>query len=461
MANKKLIGFGATGAAAAATAIALFVSSPTPLDTQLTNTLAANSFTGRIEGTLAQRLGRPLQPQLADLGRNLWFDKILALDNDNACAGCHSPTNAFGDTQSIAIGVDNNNLVGPGRIGPRNMRKTPQVINVGFYPNLMLNSRFIALSGNPFNNVPGWSFPAPEGASLSYLPQLIVAQAFTPPTEQSEMAGFSVDPDHTVIRAEVVARLNANLTYRQMFSVSFPTVAAGGPIDYNMLAKAIAEFQFSLTFTNSPLDRFARGELSAMTEKQKRGALLFFGAAKCVLCHAVSGGSNEMFSDFQDHVIGVPQLVPSITNVQFDGPGANEDFGLEDLTGNPADRYKFRTPPIRNAGMQPAFFHDGAFTRLEAAIRHHLNAVASATAYTPASQHIAVDLSGPMGPLAPILARLDPLLATPISLTTAQFDQLVDFVREGILDPRARPGNLIKLVPDSLPSGSTPLLFQF
>ena len=44
----------------------------------------------------------------------LWFDTITGLNGDNACAGCHSPTNGFGDTQSIAIGIDNNRIVGPG-----------------------------------------------------------------------------------------------------------------------------------------------------------------------------------------------------------------------------------------------------------------------------------------------------------------------------------------------------------
>ena len=57
----------------------------------------------------------------------------------------------------------------------------------------------------------------------------------------------------------------------------------------------------------------------------------------------------------------------------FDGPGEDEDFGLEQVTGDPADRYKFRTSPLRNVALQPAFFHNGAFTRLEDAIRHHLD----------------------------------------------------------------------------------------
>jgi cytochrome c peroxidase len=72
-------------------------------------------FTGTIGSTVQTRLGRPVNPKLANLGRLLFFDKIAALHSDNACAGCHSPTAGFGDTQSIAIGIQNNNLVGRNR----------------------------------------------------------------------------------------------------------------------------------------------------------------------------------------------------------------------------------------------------------------------------------------------------------------------------------------------------------
>ena len=113
----------------------------------------------RSESTLEQRLGRRLDLQLADLGRNLWFDTITGLNNDNTCAGCHSPTAGFGDTQSIAIGIDSNLVVGPHRAGPRNMRRAPLVINTAFVPGLMWNSRFAALSGDPFDDRAGFQFP--------------------------------------------------------------------------------------------------------------------------------------------------------------------------------------------------------------------------------------------------------------------------------------------------------------
>src|SRR5258706_4211932 len=90
------------------------------LDQQVHAALHSAGFTGTIQSQFLPRLGRPLDPQLADLGRLLWFDKSGGLHDDNTCGGCHSPSRAFVDTQSIAIGVQNNNLVWLHRAGPRN-----------------------------------------------------------------------------------------------------------------------------------------------------------------------------------------------------------------------------------------------------------------------------------------------------------------------------------------------------
>ena len=435
------------------------VSSATP-DEQLSAVLAQHGFTGRIESTLEPRLGRKLDNQLADLGRLLFFDTVSGLNNDNNCSGCHSPGNGFGDSQSIAIGIDNNGIVGPDRAGPRNQRRTPMVINTAFFPNLMWNSRFASLSHDPFDNSAGFQFPLPEGLTLSYQPHLLVAQAFIPPTERVEVAGFAFPGDNFDIRSEVLKRINNVPEYRKRFGKIFPSVQDNGPITFDMFGSAIAEFEFSLVFADAPIDQFARGQKNALTAEQKRGALLFFGKARCVECHKVSGGSNEMFSDFSQHVIGVPQIAPAVGNVPFDGPAQNEDFGLEQITGNSLDRYKFRTSPLRNVALQPAFFHNGAFTRLEDAIRHHLDVFSSARHYNPAAADVDSDLMAPMGPTEPVLARVDPILLTPIQLTDDEFQQLVDFVRYGLLDRRATPEYLKKRIPKSVPSGFPVLKFQ-
>jgi cytochrome c peroxidase len=120
----------------------LFGASQGRLDAQLRGRLAQLGFTGDVESTLETRLGRPVDPRLANIGRLLWFDTVTGLHGDNSCAGCHSPTNGFGDSQPIAIGIDNNGIVGPDRAGPRNMRRAPMVLNTAFFPALMWNGRF-------------------------------------------------------------------------------------------------------------------------------------------------------------------------------------------------------------------------------------------------------------------------------------------------------------------------------
>jgi cytochrome c peroxidase len=165
-----------------------------------------------------------------------------------------------------------------------------------------------------------------------------------------------------------------------------------------------------------------------------------------------------MFSDFTQHVAGIPQIAPSFSNVVFDGPAANEDFGLEQVTGSPADRYAFRTSPLRNVALQPAFMHNGAFVRLEAAIRYHLDAVGEAATYSTAQ--LPGDLQGATGPAQPVLDKLDPLLRQPVELSEEEFNSLVDFVRNGLLDPAAQPQRLRRLIPEKLPSGQANLVFQ-
>lgn len=513
------------------------------IDRQLAAELHRAGFTGRIGEGLDRRLGRPIDQGLADLGAFLFFDKIMGLHDDNSCAGCHAPAAGFGDFESIAIGVDNNDVVGPSRAGPRNQRRTPMVLNNAFYPKLMWNGRFFAASGDPFDNSQGFVFPEPEGTGRfppndPEVRTLLAAQGHIPGTELPELAGFtgelshmlgalgaaaepeaeavadgeeplelslagghlavaggkSDDPDfiqfddgqgtelpapeadgtrNEPIRALLERRLNGIPAYRELFAKHYPAVAAGKPITFAMVAQALAEFQITLTFVDAPLDRFARGEVDAMTREEKRGALLFFGKAGCVDCHAVAGQANEMFSDFEMYNIGVPQIAPKFGkgtgNVPFrDGAGevaedGSYDFGLAEITDPPneGDRFKFRTSPLRNVHLQPTFFHNGSFTRLEDAIWHHLEPVASARSYDPAQAGVDPDLWGNRAPMDPILAGLDPLVQRRIVLSEQEFTDLVEFVRFGLLDPQATPEHLMTLMPTAVPSGRPLQTFEF
>jgi len=467
------------------------VSMPFALDAQLQQMLQDAGFTGTVEASLEAKLGRPLDPATVELGRLLFFDNALGLHMDNSCAGCHTPAFGFGDSQRMAIGVDNNGVVGEDRQGARNQRRSPLVANTEFYPALMWTARFVALSGDPFDASLGFKFPPPEDV-ISTTQTLLQAQGSLPSTELVEMAGFTgitenpgpfgpdfyqfdngagdplPAPDATgfhnfPIQDLIDARLNGIPEYLQLFGDAFNggvPLPAGG-ITIHMRREAIAEFQMSLPGADAPLDQFARGDLSAMKVKEKQGALLFFGKAGCVACHAVAGDSNEMFSDFQLHRIGGPQLFPQfgvgLGDVKFDGPGQNEDFGAEQTTFDPGNRYMFRTAPLRNLAVASGFFHNGAFGSIEAAIRHHADIVASLANYEPVKNGVPADLS--VGPGEPMLAAgLDPLLAQPLGLTQQEIKQLTAFVKGALLD--ARVLDFCELVPATVPSGLPVAVFQ-
>jgi len=355
---------------------------------------------------------------------------------------------------------------------------------------LMWNGRFSAVSNDPFDNALGFVFPLPEGitrfpAGDGRFSHLLAAQGHLPQTELVEMTGFAgvtgaADIDESFyqfddgtgievpgpdasgfrnepIRDRVLVELNNNDNYVQLFGRVFSDVRRGDPIQFDMVGSAIAEFEFSLTFADAPIDQFARGNRRAMSDSQKRGANLFFGRANCVSCHSVAGSANEMFSDFANHRLAVPQVAPvfglDTGNVHFDGPHEDEDFGAEQISGERSDRYKFRTSPLRNIALQRTFFHNGSFTRLEDAVRHHLDVQLSLAAYDPRVAGVAPDLRLSRAPIQHLLKDLDPLVAQPLVLSDREFGDLVEFVRTGLLDPRATPERLLELVPRELPSG--------
>ena len=310
------------------------------LDRELAGILRGHRFTGRIEEQLEERLGRKVDAARSDLGRLLFFDRLIGIKFDNTCAGCHSPTNGFGDSQPIAIGIENNNLVGPHRAGPRNMRRTPMVLNNAFYPKLMWNSRFVALSGDPFDNSDGFSFPDPEGLTISGKPHLLVAQAFIPPTERNEMAGFEFEGNNDDIRAEVVRRLNATPT-----TATLPRVYAALPADPIAYDHYAAPSRNSSSRSRSPTrpSTSSARRRGAMTAAES-AALLFFG--KTARDATRSRRSNEMFSDFTPRAIGVT-IAPK-TNSTFDGAQMRLRWSRSRAS---ADQYKFRTSPLRNVAL--------------------------------------------------------------------------------------------------------------
>ena len=512
------------------------------LDRTLSTLLQQNGFDGRIEEKLEQKLGRKLNKDKINLGRLVFFDRGLGLHQDNSCAGCHSPGNGFGDSQPMAIGVDNNNIVGPHRVGPRNQRRAPAAINTAFYPKMMWNGRFSSNSGNPFDNSQGFLFPPPEdnlfkngSPYVTRAKHLLVAQAHIPFTELPEMAGFTskeeetkvafsrfsgltipntgsknnkaatplifsskknniaarntavcTDPDFGIfndghgfpvppidpvlnsanfrIRDKVLDLINTNREYRKLFGDIYPDVKNGAPVDFIMVGEVVAEFEFYLTAANAPIDKYAMGIKNALSDVEKRGAIIFFTKGKCVSCHAVSGNSNQMFSDFNSHNAGVPQIHPvfgvGTGNVPFSELACPNktvtgtlDYGLEEFTGNINDRYKFRSSPLRNLKVQAAFFHNGSFRKLKDALDFHLNPSIQIATYNPYNFGVPLDLKYKGSDMADVMNTLDPVLKQGISISKNEKEDLLVFLTESLYDRKASPENLRKEIPKNVPSG--------
>jgi cytochrome c peroxidase len=162
------------------------------------------------------------------------------------------------------------------------------------------------------------------------------AQALEPIKTLEEMRGDAYPQDAAAVR--VVARLNANTEYRQLFGRAF-----GGrqPITADQLGKALAAFQRSLTANNAPFDRYMRGDAGAMTGAQVRG-MRRFERVGCINCH-----HGPMFSDYTLHVLGVP-----------DNPRLRvSDAGVDQT-------YAFRTASLRNLKYTAPYMHTGVFDTL-------------------------------------------------------------------------------------------------
>jgi cytochrome c peroxidase len=174
---------------------------------------------------------------------------------------------------------------------------------------------------------------------------------------------------------------------------------------------------------------------------------LFYGTAGCSACH-----SGVFQTDHDFHAIGVPQIGPGFGDGEF----GYEDFGREGFTGDTADRYRFRTPSLRNTALTGPWGHNGAFSTLRGIVEHHLNPAVSLENYDP-SQIVmpprddldALDLIA-FNDQAVTDAIAAAIELIPPTLTPVQIDDLMEFLH-ALTDPSA--GDLRSTVPARVPSG--------
>lgn len=158
-------------------------------------------------------------------------------------------------------------------------------------------------------------------------------------------------------------------------------------------------------------------------------------------CH-----SGPLFTDQQFHVLAVPQIGPG------KGAEAPADFGRGRETSRPEDRYAFRTPPLRNVTLTGPWMHDGAYTVLELAVRHHLDAVQAWHRYDVAQvdPRLRATWRNDAQEEREMFANLDPLLRVPLRLSDQEIGDLLTFL-EALTDPAAF--RLEDFMPSRVPSG--------
>ena len=414
----------------------------------------------------------PLQPApdmpaaKVKLGQYLFFDKELSGNRDTSCATCHQPLADTVDHLSLPIGTGGTGVAPSRHLGPLKplvARNTPALFNLGQpeWRTMFWDARVeMNDAGEIIARTSQRAVDLPPG-----LESVVAAQALFPPSARAEMRGFKGDPmrnspgdvdifgreneiakfqdnDIPAIWNGLWRRITAIPEYVELLQQAYPhtPIDAMGP---QHLVNAIAAFQIdAYTFTQSPWDKYLAGDKNALSPAAKQGALLFFGRARCSVCH-----SGPLFTDQQMHNIAAPQI----------GPGKqpaieHRDYGRSLITRQDADIFGFRTPSLRNVTLTGPYMHNGAYDNLEAVIRHHMNPASALANYDvmhlPPAVRQRTWISE--GVNQAMLQRLDPLLAAPAALSDAEIEQLLAFL-DALADPAAK--DLTQTIPDRVPSG--------
>lgn len=265
----------------------------------------------------------PMTAAKVALGRKLFYDARLSANQTQSCASCHQQSHAFSEPRAHSVGSK----------GDEHHRNSMSLTNVGF------NATFT------------WAH-----SGITTIEQHILIPLFGDAPVEMDAAGHE---------REILTRLAADPTYPGEFERAFGRKAQ---IDFNTISKAIASFVRSLTSFNSPFDRYAYyNDDSALTESQVRGLNLFMSERlECSHCH---NGFN--FSQFVTHeTAAVDDRAFHNTGLYSleDSRADGFDFGLQRVTNDDADRYKFKAPTLRNIAQSAPYMHDGSIATLEAVI---------------------------------------------------------------------------------------------
>jgi cytochrome c peroxidase len=419
----------------------------------------------------------PLAPQNTDfydngmpaenkvqLGKLLFFDKILSGNQNTSCATCHHTLADTGDGLSLPVGEGGRGLgiirdtgVGAGAIHARVPRHAPPVFNLGAteYTDLFYDGRVAVDNDQPSG------FATPAGDDLpDNLDNVLAAQAMFPVTSGEEMAGQAGENAQANAAAagnlpaiwQIIAEKLGNIPeYVEIFKAVYPNeITQASDITFVHAANAIAAYEAKLfRFDNSPFHRYLKGDEKALSPLAKKGMKIFFKEEKanCASCH-----SGSFLTDHDYHAIAMPQIGPG----KGDNPDGRGDFGREQVTGNIEDRFAFKTPPLINIALTAPYGHDGAYDTLEAVVKHHLNPKKYLFNYdrTQAVLPSRSDLDAldfiVMDDIQRLNAIADANELEKVNLSDKELKQLLEFLN-ALTDPAAI--DIRRKTPRSVPSG--------
>lgn len=350
----------------------------------------------------------PLTPEKVTLGKLLFFETALAQSpmaesgrGTYSCATCHIPTAGFrpGRMQGIADGGMGFGINGEYRVvnpeyaeedidaqGARPLT----VLNVAYVTNTFWNGQFGAGNVN-IGTEHLWN--EADGTVNNTLGLEAI--------EAQNIEGLKVH------RMEMSREIAQQYGYKLLFDLAFPEVAEEERYTKYNLAMALSAYIRSLTTHKAPFQDWLRGDHDAMTEQEKRGALLFFGEARCYSCH-----HGTSLNAIEFYALGVHDL--HTKGGLKTGPEDKRNLGRGGFTTDPDDYYKFKVPQLYNLADAPFFFHGSSKETLEEVVDYFIDAI-------------------PENPNVPE-SQISPKFR-PISLTDQQRSDLLAFLKNGLRDP--------------------------
>ncbi len=269
----------------------------------------------------------PISEAKVDLGRLLFYDIRLSINNSMSCATCHVQALAFTDGKARAVGAT-------GEVHPRG---SMSLVNTAYASRLT------------------WA---------NQLLEHLEDQAITPLLGDNPVEmGMSGKEDL------IVGLLRSDRRYRELMGTAFP----GDEDPYSLLnvLRAIAAFVRTIVGFDAPYDRYLAGDDTAISSSAKRGEALFFSERlECFHCH---GGFN--FTDSTTHANSNVDRVgyhnTGLYNVDGNGAYPPDNTGLHDMTGKRRDMGRFKAPTLRNIAVTAPYFHDGSAPTLRDVIAHY------------------------------------------------------------------------------------------